>query len=96
MDRNDLDGDGGGVASDDRSFTGGSYTCNGAVSTYEGNLGKSHNDTEAYQVQVQIDLQNFKVLIINKPSIGFTGRGKVSKEKIQSGFLADMQMTTPW
>ena len=93
---NDHDGDGGGVASDDHASMG-SYTCNGAVSTYEGNLGNpggqyggvSGSGSDRF-------MQNFKVLsIINKPSIGFTGRGSSTQKKIQSGFLADMQMTTP-
>ena len=42
-------------------------------------------------------MQNFKVLsIINKPGIGFTGRGSSTQKKIQSGFLAGCyEMTTP-
>ena len=93
---NDHDGDGGGVASDDHASMG-SYTCNGAVSTYEGNLGNpggqyggvSGSGSDRF-------MQNFKVLsIMNKPSIGFTGRGSSTQKKIQSGFLADMQITTP-
>jgi len=93
---NNHGGKGGGVESDDHASFG-SYTCNGAVSTWEGNKGNPGGQYGgASGSGADRFVQNFKVLsIINKPSISFVNRGTSTQRKIQSAFLGDNQIAVP-